>query len=137
MTNQDEKKQKNVTPKQHIPNILGTEFYYKYMYMYYYGQHNNCKMSYIKYHCAIIPLCNLVVNVLSKKSWTLYIICLIFVQRICHIHMYNISYSDMPKVFGHCDFLLYISCKTTFLKNIIPKSTLVRFWWFFYQQKQN
>ena len=28
------------------------------------------------------------------------------------------------KVFGHCDFLLYISCKTTFLKNIIPKSTL-------------
>jgi hypothetical protein len=34
------------------------------------------------------------------------------------------------------DFLLYISYKTTFFKNIIPKSTLVRFWWFFYQQKQ-
>jgi hypothetical protein len=30
----------------------------------------------------------------------------------------------VPKVFGHCDFLLYISCKTTFFKNIIPKSTL-------------
>ena len=25
------------------------------------------------------------------------------------------------------DFLLYISCKTTFFKNIIPKSTHVRF----------
>jgi tRNA (mo5U34)-methyltransferase len=24
----------------------------------------------------------------------------------------------VPKVFGHCDFLLYISCKTTFFKNI-------------------
>jgi hypothetical protein len=46
-------------------------------------------------------------------------------------------YRDVPKVFDHCDFLLYISCKTTFFKNIIPKSTLVRFWWFFYQQKQN
>ena len=22
-------------------------------------------------------------------------------------------YRDVPKVFGHCDFLLYISCKTT------------------------
>ena len=32
-------------------------------------------------------------------------------------------YRDVPKVFGHCDFLLYISCKTTFFKNIIPKST--------------
>ena len=30
--------------------------------------------------------------------------------------MYNISYSDMPKAFGHCDFLLYISYKTTFKK---------------------
>ena len=36
-------------------------------------------------------------------------------------------YRDVPKVLGHCDFLLYISCKTTFFKNIIPKSTLVRF----------
>ena len=36
-------------------------------------------------------------------------------------------YRDVPKVFGHCDFLLYISCKTTFFKNIIPKSALVRF----------
>ena len=36
-------------------------------------------------------------------------------------------YRDVPKVFGHCDFLLYISCKTTFFKNIIPKSTLVDF----------
>jgi hypothetical protein len=43
----------------------------------------------------------------------------------------NSMYRDVSKVFGHCDFLLYISCKTTFFKNIIPKSTLVRFWWFF------
>ena len=42
-------------------------------------------------------------------------------------------YRDVPKVFGHCDFLLYISCKTTFFKNIviIPKSTLVDFEDFF------
>jgi hypothetical protein len=26
----------------------------------------------------------------------------------------------VQKVFGHCNFLLYISYKTTFLKNIIP-----------------
>ena len=37
------------------------------------------------------------------------------------LHMYR----DVPKVSGHCDFLLYISYKTTFFKNIIPKSTLV------------
>ena len=36
-------------------------------------------------------------------------------------------YRDVQKVFGHY-FLLYISYKTTFFKNIIPKSTL---WWFF------
>ena len=41
------------------------------------------------------------------------------------------SYRDVQKVFGHCNFLLYISYKTTFFKNIIPKSTLVRFWWYF------
>jgi hypothetical protein len=32
-------------------------------------------------------------------------------------------------------FLLYIPCKTTFFKNIIPKSTLVRFGWFFLSTK--
>ena len=30
-------------------------------------------------------------------------------------------YRDMPKVFGHCNFLLYISYKTTIFENIIPK----------------
>ena len=40
-------------------------------------------------------------------------------------------YRDVPKVFGHCDFLLYISCKTTnnlslclnheHLKSVLPK----------------
>jgi hypothetical protein len=34
---------------------------------------------------------------------------------------------DVPKVFGHCNFLLYISYKTTIFENIIPKSILVRF----------
>jgi len=38
-----------------------------------------------------------------------------------------VSYSLWSKVFGQNDFLLYISCKTTFFKNIIPKSTLVSF----------
>ena len=33
-------------------------------------------------------------------------------------------YRDVPKVFGHCNFLLYISCKTTIFENIIPKSML-------------
>ena len=37
--------------------------------------------------------------------------------------LWVLLYRDVPKVFGHCDFLLYISCKTTFFKNIIPKST--------------
>ena len=45
-------------------------------------------------------------------------------------------YRDVPKVFGHCNFLLYISYKTTIFENIIPKSILVRFWWNFYQQKR-
>jgi hypothetical protein len=37
------------------------------------------------------------------------------------------TYSLWSNVFGQNDCLLYISCKTTFCKNIIPKSTLVRF----------
>ena len=50
----------------------------------------------------------------------------------------NIVYivRDVQKVFGHCNFLLYISYKTTIFQNIIPKSILVRFWWNFYQQKR-
>jgi hypothetical protein len=51
----------------------------------------------------------------------------------CSINMYR----DVPKVFGHCNFLLYISYKTTIFENIIPKSILVRFWWNFYQQKRD
>ena len=47
--------------------------------------------------------------------------CLHFFLKLKH------NYRDVPKVSGHCDFLLYISCKTTFFKNIIPKSTLFRF----------
>ena len=50
----------------------------------------------------------------SQKKWEFYV-------------KFIFCYRDVPKVFGHCDFLLYISCKTTFFKNIIPKSTLVRF----------
>ena len=46
-----------------------------------------------------------------------------------------ITYRDVQKLFGHCNFLLYISYKTTIFQNIIPKSILVRFWWYFYQQK--
>jgi hypothetical protein len=46
------------------------------------------------------------------------------------------TYRDVPKVFGHCNVLLYISYKTTNFENIIPKSILVRFWWNFYQQKR-
>jgi hypothetical protein len=42
----------------------------------------------------------------------------------------------VQKVFGHCNFLLYISYKTTIFQNIITKSILVRFWWYFYQQKR-
>ena len=38
-----------------------------------------------------------------------------------------LTYSLWSKVFGQNDFLLYVSCKTTFFKNIIPKSTLVRY----------
>jgi hypothetical protein len=33
----------------------------------------------------------------------------------------------VPNVFGHCDFLLYISCITTFFKNIIPSRLLFDF----------
>ena len=50
---------------------------------------------------------------------------LIYYELVVILVLY--MYRDVPKVFGHCDFLLYISCKTTFFKNIIPKSTLVRF----------
>jgi hypothetical protein len=67
-----------------------------------------------------------------------------FVVRVTHftdleirkLHLSNflnifrhliIIYRDVPKVSDHCNFLLYISCKTTFFKSIIPKSTLVRF----------
>jgi hypothetical protein len=45
-------------------------------------------------------------------------------------------YIYVPKVFGHCSFLLYISYKTPIFENFIPKSILVRFWWNFYQQKR-
>ena len=38
-----------------------------------------------------------------------------------------IGFRDVQKVFGHCDFLLYISYKTTFLKNIIPSRLLFDF----------
>jgi hypothetical protein len=31
-----------------------------------------------------------------------------------------LKYRDMPKGFGHCNFLLYISYKTTIFENIIP-----------------
>jgi hypothetical protein len=43
-------------------------------------------------------------------------------------------YRDVPKVFGHWDFLLYISCKTTFFKNIIPfvfKCTIINLYCIF------
>jgi hypothetical protein len=30
------------------------------------------------------------------------------------------AYRDVPKVFGHCNFLLYISYKTTIFQSIIP-----------------
>ena len=36
-------------------------------------------------------------------------------------------YRDVPKVFGHCDFLLYISCKTTFLKTLFQSRLLFDF----------
>jgi hypothetical protein len=42
--------------------------------------------------------------------------------------LFNITftmYRDVPKVSGHCNFLLYISYKTTIFENIIPKSILV------------
>ena len=53
---------------------------------------------------------------------------------ITYNYIYN--YRDVQKVFGHCNFLLYISYKTKIFQNIIPKSILVRFWWYFYQQKR-
>ena len=58
---------------------------------------------------------------------------------VIHCYLYNIHYNisrDVQKVFGHCNFLLYISYKTTISQNIITKSILVRFWWYFYQLKR-
>ena len=58
---------------------------------------------------------------------------------VIHCYLYNIHNNisrDVQKVFGHCNFLLYISYKTTIFQNIITKSILVRFWWYFYQQKR-
>ena len=52
---------------------------------------------------------------------------LLYVRIPTIITVVLVMYRDVAKVFGHCDFLLYISCKTTFFKNIIPKSTLVDF----------
>ena len=37
----------------------------------------------------------------------------------------------MCKKYSVTNFLLYISYKTTIFQNIIPKSILVRFWWYF------
>ena len=39
----------------------------------------------------------------------------------------DIIYRDVQKVFGHCNFLLYISYKATIFENIIPKSIHIRF----------
>ena len=47
--------------------------------------------------------------------------------RLCVYLMKKKKYRDVPKVFGHCNFLLYISYKTTIFENIISKSILVRF----------
>ena len=37
----------------------------------------------------------------------------------------TMRYRDVPKVFGHCDFLLYISCKTTFFLKTLFQSRLL------------
>ena len=39
--------------------------------------------------------------------------------------MYRDMYRDAQKVFGHCNYLLYISYKTIIFQNIISKSILV------------
>ena len=46
-------------------------------------------------------------------------------------YFHRLGYWAVKKVFVHCNFLLYISYKTTIFQNIIPKSILVRFWWYF------
>jgi hypothetical protein len=53
----------------------------------------------------------------------------IYLYSKSHQSEYGIKYMyrDVPKLFGHCNYLLYISYKTTIFENIIPKSILVRF----------
>ena len=90
------------------------------------------------YFCYIISLCcSLCIS---------FVFCIYFKQKIVTYRWMNVEYSneyfypsifyrDVPKVFSHCNYLLYISYKTTIFENIIPKSILVQFWWNFYQQK--
>ena len=47
------------------------------------------------------------------------------------------TYRDVPKVFGHCNVLLYISYKTTIFENIIPKSFLFDFDEIFTNRSEN
>ena len=68
-----------------------------------------------------VALNTLILTLINTTSFTSYF--WIHSQKQQHEN----NYRDVPKVFGHCNFLLYISYKTTIFESIIPKSSLV-FW---------
>ena len=78
------------------------------------------------FSCFLYPVTELVVIEFGSQ--------LSFLKLLWNLHK---STTETCKKYSVTNFLLYISYKTTFFQNIIPKPILVRFWANFYQQRQN
>jgi hypothetical protein len=85
------------------------------------------------YSCRWWSIMNCVVLLIKKVSiWGLDILLTSnIISKLCNVVSYikNNSvtlklYRDVQKVFGHCNFLLFISYKATCFQNIIPKTIL-------------
>ena len=72
-------------------------------------------------------------SVIIKSCWP--ITTLIYIYRF--YILLNLFLSSIYKKYSVTNFLLYISYKTTIFQNIIPKSILVRFWWYFTNRSEN
>ena len=93
------------------------------------GQHHTGGISYTSlnnngYFHGIYALCK---HTISLTNFSFFFRMRVKCQILTCINFPKITYRDVPKVFSHCNFLLYISYKTTIFENIIPKSILVRF----------
>jgi hypothetical protein len=78
------------------------------------------------FSCFLYPVTELVVIEFGSQ--------LSFLKLLWNLHK---STTETCKKYSVTNFLLYISYKTTFFQNIIPKSILVRFWWNFTNKREN